>query len=421
VALRTRKRATHANNVSGTYYEVGYFDGGSSVVLGNTSAKTNFPDGTQVTASENHPSWRTRQGMLQGDIGGDFSTERTWVGLPKGRHSYKGSVRLAPWTYKYQYNGACVATQYENAVTTPFPPSIGSGSNTSLDAWGAKAIAGAKPTNALVDLSTTLGELLSPGGLPSMVGRSDYWRNGVESALKSGADDYLQLQFGWNPILQDIMGFADVVNRYNELVKQYERDAGKVVRRKWSFKPISTESFSLHRTGPPYLAPSNSRMNDLAPGGKVYRTRKSSVERWFSGAFTYHLPSGYSSRNRLLSFGPEAQKLLGMELTPETLWNLSPWSWAVDWFTSAGDVVSNVSDWSTDGLVMRYGYIMEHSLSTDTYDWTGRGYPLVPSSVTFNREVKRRRRANPFGFGITWGGLSPRQLSIAAALGISKS
>lgn len=389
-------------------------------MFGNTAGSTSFPNGLQVTASENHPSWRTRKGILQGDIGGDFSTERTWVSFPKGKQSYAGSLRDPPWTYSYRYNGACLATGFTNAVDMPFPPSPGSSNLAALDGWGAKAIASAKPTNALVDLSTSLGEILGPGGLPRMLGRSDFWRDSIGDILKQGADNYLQVQFGWKPILNDVLGFADVVDRYNALVKQYERDAGKVVRRKWSFKPITTESNVLFATTAPYLAPSNSRMNNLAVGSKVYRSRKTRIERWFSGAFTYHLPAGYSSRNKLLSFGPEAQKLLGMELTPETLWNLQPWSWAVDWFSSAGDVFSNISDWSTDGLVMQYGYLMEHSLSTDTYTWSG-GYPLKPSPVTFSREVKRRRKANPFGFGITWGGLSPRQLSIAAALGISKS
>jgi len=420
VASTTRKRPILTDKVGGTYYESWRSDGGATIVVSDTTGQTSFPNGLQVTASENHPSWNTREGRASGDVGGDFSTERTWVRFPKGKQYYKGSIRDPPWTYSYRYNGACLATAFTNAVDMPFPPAAGSGSNATLDAWGAKAIASAKPTNALVDLSTTLGEMLGPGGLPRMLGRSDFWRDSLESILKQGADNWLQLQFGWKPLLSDVLGFADVVDRYNELVKQYERDAGQVVRRKWSFKPIKTESSTLVGTTVPYLAPSNSRMNNLASGSKVYRSRKTLVERWFSGAFTYHLPTGYSSRNKLLSMGPEAQKLLGSELTPETLWNLAPWSWAVDWFTSAGDVVSNVSDWSHDGLVMRYGYMMEHSLSTDTYSWSG-SYPLKPSSVTFCREVKRRRKANPFGFGITWGGLSPRQLSIAAALGISKS
>jgi hypothetical protein len=41
-------------------------------------------------------------------------------------------------------------------------------------------------------------------------------------------------------------------------------------------------------------------------------------------------------------------------------------------------------------------------------------------SSGFEVVTKRRTEANPFGFGVSWKGLSPFQLSIAAALGISR-
>jgi len=118
----------------------------------------------------------------------------------------------------------------------------------------------------------------------------------------------------------------------------------------------------------------------------------------------------------------EAKKLLGISLTPETLWNLAPWSWTVDWFSNAGDVISNVSDWATDGLVMRYGYLMEHSIVKDTYLMNGTGSKSVPSCPPLQlvTETKLRKRANPFGFGLTWNGLSAVQLAILGALGISR-
>jgi hypothetical protein len=120
-----------------------------------------------------------------------------------------------------------------------------------------------------------------------------------------------------------------------------------------------------------------------------------------------------------------ASKIFGLELTPEVAWNLSPWSWAADWFTNAGDVISNLTDWATDGLVLRYGYVMEHTIASNTYTFVGKtGFSntsVRPSPVTLVTETKRRVKANPFGFGVTWGGLSPRQLAITAALGITNA
>jgi hypothetical protein len=144
---------------------------------------------------------------------------------------------------------------------------------------------------------------------------------------------------------------------------------------------------------------------------------------WFSGAFTYYLPTGYQARKEVDRLTLFANEILGLELTPDLLWNVAPWSWAADWFSNTGDVVSNISDAASVGLIMRWGYIMEHSINKVTY------VPLTTnlidskakaSPLSFITETKVRRGANPFGFGLNWEGLSPFQLSIAAALGISR-
>jgi hypothetical protein len=122
----------------------------------------------------------------------------------------------------------------------------------------------------------------------------------------------------------------------------------------------------------------------------------------------------------------EAKKLLGLSLTPDTVWNLTPWSWMVDWVSNAGDVVSNISDALFDGLVLRYGYMMEHTLTSDEYFFVGpTGFQPTngprPSSITLHHEVKKRVKATPYGFGLTWTSFTTRQLAILAALGITRS
>jgi hypothetical protein len=76
-------------------------------------------------------------------------------------------------------------------------------------------------------------------------------------------------------------------------------------------------------------------------------------------------------------------------------------------------------------LVIQYGYIMEHQVTSCTYTYVGYdGWkPAMldrPSSITAFVETKRRKRATPFGFEITWNGLSLRQLAIASALGLTR-
>jgi len=72
---------------------------------------------------------------------------------------------------------------------------------------------------------------------------------------------------------------------------------------------------------------------------------------------------------------------------------------------------------------MQYGYIMEHSFHKVTY--TSENAPLCFKSVpvrdvSFVTETKKRVPANPYGFGVSFSDLSPKKLSILAALGLSR-
>jgi hypothetical protein len=95
-------------------------------------------------------------------------------------------------------------------------------------------------------------------------------------------------------------------------------------------------------------------------------------------------------------------------------WELSPFSWLVDWFVNVGSVLDNRHMFDDLGLVMNYGYVMvEQIRSTTTTIRTSDG-ETFGSQARF--VLKSRRRANPFGFGVTDSALSPFQISILGAL-----
>jgi hypothetical protein len=65
---------------------------------------------------------------------------------------------------------------------------------------------------------------------------------------------------------------------------------------------------------------------------------------------------------------------------------------------------------------------MEHVIASNTYTWVGpTGFvgQSTPPTVTLSVERKVRRRASPYGFGIAWEQLSPRQIAIATSLGVT--
>jgi len=386
---------------------------GQTVKVGPTRSSMGSIKGRQTTVSEGHPFRSRKTGDVR-DLGGNFYTTRQYA-ESKGI-STSGSNVVGTRTRHFVGPVSPIRT-----ADMFWPPTLES-TNGSLVKQGTTAIARCKPTNSVADAATFLGELYKDG-LPHLVG-SQTWKPRTKAAKKA-ADEFLNVEFGWRPLVNDVRNFAYAVHHANTVLTQYERDAGRSVRRTYRF-PIQRsvdETLFKSATRASY-APSDSILQgDNTPLGNVYRRREIVRSQWFSGSFTYSLPRGLDTRSTMGRYALEAKKLLGLSLTPETLWNIAPWSWAVDWFSNTGDVISNLSDWASDGLVMHYGYMMEKTIVKDTYSITPSGIQAFQSvpNLTLVTETKQRIRANPFGFGLSFDGLSTIQKAILAALGISRS
>jgi len=418
----TKRRALHAEGPDSYFRNsvqvgTGPVSTSVSVTKWAGSSAQKLWQGVQETASEQHPGWR--KNTSAGDVGGNFTTTRKL--LETGLVSQDLSARQvsSPIVNNRQYAGIFAAI---SPAQTAFP-SISPSSDAELNKAGATAVAKCKPTNSVANLSVALGELYRER-LPSVT-RWDQIRRDTDRARRVG-DEYLKSEFGWMPLLGELRNFGSAVTRSGEILSQYERDAGKLVRRRFRFPTEkSTTVVELGADGVPYMAtdPAQFLIQGKTFQGRVVRTTQIVRRRWFSGAFRYSLPVGYYSHDAVTRHAARASVLFGAELTPSTVWNLAPWSWAVDWFTNVGDVISNASDYAFDGLVMKYGYIMEHSLIRVTYTYRGlhnMQTSAVPQPVSLLSEVKVRRQANPFGFGVTWEGLTPRQIAITIALGLTR-
>lgn len=391
-------------------------------------ATEKIPDyvGRQKTVSEGHPFDRRKSGGLTGDIGGPFFSQKRYVesGISILKGTYDGASLPQHGDF-ITFHGPAMVCIPPNGSFSEWPTDkIGFPSSSlegNLDALGATAISRCSPTNSVANAATFLGELMKDG-LPSIIG-SQTWKGRTATARSAGSE-YLNVQFGWLPLVNDVQKFAKGVSHASTVMKQFERDAGKVVRRRYNFPLIVETSEEGFGSGNARTAtwPTNSDMWSQAGGRQVTRRREIVRSRWFSGAFTYHLPYGYDSRKAMDSYALLADRL-GLSLTPETLWELAPWSWAVDWFSNVGDVVKNVSNFITYGLVMHHGYMMDHTIVKDTYTAPTSGLQPEfgsPDPLVLVTETKIRRQAHPFGFGVSWDGLSPFQASILAALGLSR-
>jgi hypothetical protein len=139
----------------------------------------------------------------------------------------------------------------------------------------------------------------------------------------------------------------------------------------------------------------------------------------------YYIPPSGNLLDEMRRVAIESRRLFGVSLTPDVIWNLTPWSWALDWFGSMGDFLSNLSSWIVANQVLAYGYMMEHTISTYTYTFVGPTglYPptLRPNDLTLISECKKRIKATPYGFGLSWDGFTPIQWAVTAALGLTRS
>lgn len=371
------------------------------------------------------------------DIGGNFFTTDNKVTL--SHRNFSSTVKTGFTTRSY--GGPLIPigvgqvtrlSSYWPAVTLP--------SDDYLYQLGATAIARCEPSNPSADLATSIAEVVREG-MPSMAGSElkslfksiKEFRNPLSSKKrfiatpqvgKKTGSEYLNYQFGIAPILAEVRKFANAVVKSDEIMRQYDRDSGRLVRRTYQFPTeVTTEALSTQTGVPVY--PTLPTPMYVAGGhlGTLKKVRTTTTEVWFSGAFMYRVPYSTIQGNTVFERDvTRARKLLGIRLDAEVLWNLAPWSWFVDWFINCSDVIHNAAAFSNDDLVMKYGYLMYKTTIQDTYTHSGIGFMdggTGEISMTFTTTIKRRVKAHPFGFGFKEDMLTARQLAILAALGLA--
>lgn len=231
--------------------------------------------------------------------------------------------------------------------------------------------------------------------------------------MNAAGSDYLNVEFGWLPLVSDLRKMARSVIKSHDIIKNYrEHGRGQKVRRGYNFPTLSDSSSAARSDFLPIPASSS------IPLGQGTVTVRRQQDIWFAGAFRYHVPVADSQMEKFAVWKSNAQKLLGVSLTPETVWNVSPWSWLVDWQSNTGDVLHNISALGRDGLVLQYGYMMTHTLLEGTR--SARFGAAGWASATRRVETKLRTPATPFGFGFDMTALTSRQSAILAALGMSR-
>lgn len=361
------------------------------------------------------------------DVGGPFLSEE--IGVTKPTH-----VKFETPMYSSLYGHQHYANTYVHPTKdfSTWSNSILNGSlsfasgmhpsDATIMAHGTTGIARTIPTKPEMSLSTAIGELKD--GIPSMIG-SQLKRDRNLSSLGS---EYLNYQFGIVPTVNDVTDVIRITKDYEKIIRQYRRDQGRVVRRRITL--VDTEESTVtHDKSKVYAYSGGGKyptQYSLAQPDGVEIRKSYKTKIWFSGAYAIAYPK---DTDGLLQEISEFNRAYGVIPNAELAWNLLPWSWLVDWFSNLGDIMTNVSYLTSPNTRLSYGYVMaessyrqtQTSYAGPTYSWTEAAYGTpfkVSSSLFWTR--KRRLKASPFGFGVTFGSLTGKQSAILAALGLSR-
>jgi hypothetical protein len=404
----------------------------------------------QITESEGHPFWsqlKDQEG-LKPDMGGDFKTTRFTPSIDKTIHSssyndnfsshrlWQAAGHIIPNvrdSYQVASNGWGWITPNTDldALEKDYPAL--SNSDLELLALGTTAISRTRPDISPSSITQFLVEL-KRDGLPflSKLSIKEFKRilntfeeKGVKKGADKASDYFLENQFGLAPFVSDLKAFSRVAVGGQSTFDNLLKNDGKLIRRRYRFPHETFSSERGHSSSQgfnPFTYQGGQHYtgdwNGLA---QVHTERKT----WFSGAYRIHMPSDKEPVSRLNEAVNRFRWDYGLELDFATMWNLAPWSWLIDWQTNLGDVITSFSKWSDDTAVLHYGYIMQETVTM---------YSFVPNGAFItgtkpNRDLptqglkvhtKRRIRATPYGFGVSFGSLSTGQKATLAALGITR-
>jgi len=399
-----------------------------------TALPTPFPVGYEIpvestiTGYRSGPKWDSKvptgtgeEVLTQAIAGNHFLTP-----FDNG-HEVDIVTRYKPTT---SHQGKTIRSSFGDVtyVQTDLMPS-GSGYDpipeTDLVYYGTEFISQTRPRSA-VELSSIFAQLLSDQELPDLKLKLIFDK---VSFFRSLGPAFLNFEFGWKPFISDLHSLLQQVLLSYQTIQQYSKDGqpGKTVRRSRTINlPTEiTESIDIHA---PSVGGSNmftgffgSRVVQ-AYGNTVHKTTAVDKSIRFSAEYAYTVDVGKDVFSRMHAYAQKATALLDIRVTPEVLWELTPWTWLADWFADVGSILGNASAVAYDGLVIKYAYVTCNTsvatiFSVDDFDF----FEYHPGTISsyFSQRRYQRIKATPFGFGLNPDTFSPEQWSILAAIGMA--
>lgn len=350
--------------------------------------------------------------------------EGVWV-TKDGSRKYVGGFR-APTQHFGTMPGFCTPADPEAVKDRSFPD---------LTDIAARVWNKAKPK---IQKANAFGAIAEAGDIPRTLQKTGRRLKEIYEAMggnkkspimspKKVADDFLNGQFGWIPFLNDVADFYQTYRDQDDYIRKLTRDNGQSRRRRAVIGPNRTKSLISTGSGQLFSTILFDRITFFDGNVQANWSLEEELEQttWGVGKFRYYreeFDAGKPGYHSKMAEMRRLQSLYGARISPSNVYNIIPWSWAIDWFTNARQYIDRASDWLMDGIAAEYFYIMHHEKRTRVLKNT---YPFHKGRVTLEArrtvETKQRVEAtSPYGISLSWDQLTPRQLAIAGALGITR-
>lgn len=254
------------------------------------------------------------------------------------------------------------------------------------------------------------------------------------------ADQFLNLQFGWKPFIKDINQILANVINYTDRIRRLAEENGQWIRRRATL--VNNESSVMTNSGTGVKTYPGNVLGGVdwtlfydpvvpytEPHWEVWEDKVTFAT--CVGQFRYWLPEfsggdfdSDSFMNRV-NTARRTLDLFGLRPSPSNIYKAIPWSWLVDWFTGIGRSIQAMQDQVLDQMAAKYMSLSHHVVTTQRFrqfmPFTTQNGGMKIFEFSQSCDVKQRVMADsPFGFYLDYGDLSPNQLAILGALGLSK-
>jgi len=315
------------------------------------------------------------------------------------------------------------ATNIYNSPSSYYPAMTG---------WGDKAYNRCKPQIQAASGFVFTAELRDLSRQYKTTSRAfhDTWRlmggNQVGRVMspKNLADHFLNVQFGWKPFLSDLRSFDNVIQNYHKLSASRKDRNDKWIRKRVPLKTSTTDMTKID-SGLGYKLDPFLPLDFFRSPPSWTLWEQTTTNVYGIGSFKYYLPEFDASKLEFDSRWNQAMRVLditGARISPSNIYKAIPWTWAADWVSNIGDHIDHYTDILVDSVACKYCYVMQSQQKIRKFTCV---LPFISGQIelSFSQVIETKQRdeaSSPYGFSLSWSDLTPTQIAIAGALGITR-